>query len=61
MRKDRLLHTVYSMRQELSELWSPSSASTDQLLIQLGDWQARADASGIVALREFARRLPHLV
>jgi len=61
MRKDRLLHTVYSMRQELSELWSPSGASTDQLLVKLGDWQARADASGIVALREFARRLPHLV
>jgi stearoyl-CoA desaturase (delta-9 desaturase) len=61
VREDRLLRTVYSMRQELSELWSPSSASTDQLLVQLGDWRARADASGIVALREFARRLPQLV
>jgi stearoyl-CoA desaturase (delta-9 desaturase) len=61
VREDGLLRTVYSMRQELSELWSPSGASTDQLLIQLDDWQARADASGIVALREFARRLPQLV
>jgi stearoyl-CoA desaturase (delta-9 desaturase) len=59
-RKDRLLHTVYSMRQELSELWSRSSASTDQLLKQLCDWRERAEASGIAALRDFARRLPHL-
>ncbi|MEO8157912.1 MAG: fatty acid desaturase [Betaproteobacteria bacterium] len=61
VREDRLLQMVYSMRQELSELSSPSTASTDQLLVQLGDWQARADASGIGALREFARRLPQLV
>jgi stearoyl-CoA desaturase (Delta-9 desaturase) len=61
VRNDRLLHTVYSMRQELSELWSRSTASTDQLLKQLCDWRERAEASGIVALREFARRLPHLV
>lgn len=59
--KDRLLHTVYSMRQELSDLWGRSSASTDQLLKQLCDWRERAESSGIAALREFARRLPHLV
>jgi len=61
VRKDKLLHTVYSMRQELSELWSRSSASTDQLLKQLCDWRERAESSGIPALGEFARRLPHLV
>ena len=60
VRKDRLLHTVYSMRQELSELWSRSSAPTDQLLKQLCDWRERAEASGIAALRDFARRLSHL-
>jgi stearoyl-CoA desaturase (delta-9 desaturase) len=59
--RDKLLHTVYSMRQELSELWSRSSASTDQLLKQLCDWRERAESSGIAALREFARRLPQLV
>jgi stearoyl-CoA desaturase (delta-9 desaturase) len=57
----KLVHTVYSMRQELSELWSRSSASTDQLLKQLCDWRERAESSGIAALREFSRRLPHLV
>jgi len=61
VRKHRVLNTVYLMRQELSELWRPSSASTDQLLKQLGDWRIRADTSGIAALREFARRLPHIV
>ena len=61
VRKAKLLHTVYSMRQELSALWSRSSASTDQLLKQLCDWRERAESSGIAALREFARRLPQLV
>ena len=60
-RKHELLHTVYSMRRELSELWSRSSASTDQLVKQLSDWRERAEATGIAALREFARRLPHYV
>jgi stearoyl-CoA desaturase (delta-9 desaturase) len=59
----QLLRTVYSMRQELSALWNRASAtrSADQLLEQLRDWRARAESSGIAALREFARRLPHLV
>jgi stearoyl-CoA desaturase (delta-9 desaturase) len=61
MRQVKLLHTAYAMRQELSELWSRSSASTDQLLRQLRDWRGRAEASGVAAIREFARRLPHLV
>jgi stearoyl-CoA desaturase (Delta-9 desaturase) len=65
LRKADLLQTVYAMRLELSALWSRSSANrsatTDQLLKQLCDWRARAESSGIAALREFARRLPTLV
>jgi len=65
LRKAHLLRTAYSMRQELTALWSRSGtsrpASADQLLEQLRDWRARAEASVIAALREFARRLPHLV
>lgn len=57
----KLVHTAYSMRQELSGLWSRSSASTDELLKQLRDWRERAESSGIAALREFSRRLTHLV
>jgi stearoyl-CoA desaturase (delta-9 desaturase) len=37
------------------------SRSADQLLEQLRDWRARAESSGVAALREFARRLPHLI
>jgi stearoyl-CoA desaturase (Delta-9 desaturase) len=61
MRKHELLHTVYSMRRDLAELWSRSTASTDQLVKQLSDWRERAESSGIAALGEFARRLPHYV
>src|SRR5687768_15955652 len=57
----KVVHTAYSMRQELSQLWKRSSASTDQLLRQLHDWRQRAESSGIAALHEFSRRLPHLV
>jgi len=62
LRKAHLLRTVYSMRQELSALWTRSSATpADQLLEQLRNWRARAESSGIAALREFARRLPYLI
>jgi stearoyl-CoA desaturase (delta-9 desaturase) len=65
LHETHLLQTVYSMRQELSALWSRSSATrpatTDRLLEELCDWRARAQSSGIAPLREFARRLPNLV
>ena len=65
LRKAHVFQTVYSLRQELSALWSRSgangSATAEQLLKQLCDWRARAESSRIAALREFARRLPHLV
>jgi len=62
LRMGHRLQTVYSMRQELGAFWSRSSASrsSDQLLEQLRDWRVRAESSGVAALREFARRLPHL-
>lgn len=61
MRTDALLHAIYSMREDLRELWRPSGASTDQLLTRLVDWRMRADASGVAPLRDFAARLPHLL
>ena len=53
----KTLHTVYSMRQELTALWQRSSATKEQLVHQLEDWCHRAEASGIVALQEFSRHL----
>ena len=48
------LHTIYTMRQELTRLWERSSRSRDELLHDLQDWCTRAEASGIRALREFS-------
>ena len=55
--RSKTLQTVCSMRQELVALWERSSASREQLLHQLEDWCRRAEASGIVSLAEFSRRL----
>jgi len=53
----KVLETVYTMRQDLSSLWQRSNASKEQLVHQLEDWCHRAEASGIIALQEFSRRL----
>jgi stearoyl-CoA desaturase (delta-9 desaturase) len=53
----KVLGTVYTMRQELTALWQRSSSSKEQLVHQLEDWCARAEASGIIPLQEFSRRL----
>lgn len=53
----RVLKTVVEMRAELNVIWERSTASREQLLAQLQDWCARAEASGIRALQEFSLRL----
>jgi len=55
--KSKVLATVCSMRHELAALWQRSNASKEQLVRQLEDWCARAEASGIIPLQEFSRRL----
>jgi stearoyl-CoA desaturase (delta-9 desaturase) len=57
VRSSRVLTTVHSMREELTQIWSRSTASRDQLVRQLDDWCKRAEASGIHALEQFSRRL----
>jgi stearoyl-CoA desaturase (delta-9 desaturase) len=52
-----VLSVIYSMRQELTALWSRSSASTEQLVKQLEGWCRRAEKSRIGKLREFSRTL----
>ena len=52
-----VLHTVYTMRQELAALWQRSSASKEQLVGHLEDWCRRAETSGIAGLRDFSRQL----
>jgi stearoyl-CoA desaturase (Delta-9 desaturase) len=55
--KSKVLATICSMRQELASLWQRSNVSKEQLVRQLEDWCARAEASGIIPLQEFSRRL----
>ena len=57
LRGSQALDTMVSMRRELTALWSRSAASGEQLVRQLQDWCQRAEASGIVPLAEFSKRL----
>ena len=51
------LRTLVDMRAELAAIWSRGSASREQMVANLQDWIARADASGIRALQEAALRI----
>ena len=53
----KALKTMHEMRVELGAIWERSHSSSDQLLLQLRDWCARAEASGIRSLQEFSLRL----
>jgi stearoyl-CoA desaturase (delta-9 desaturase) len=55
--KSKVLATIYTMREELAALWQRSNASKEQLVRHLEDWCLRAEASGIIPLQEFSRRL----
>ncbi|EEG07313.1 fatty acid desaturase [Pseudogulbenkiania ferrooxidans 2002] len=57
LEKSHVLQTIYTMRQELSRLWERSSLTREQLLKELQEWCARAEASGIEALKSYAQRL----
>lgn len=51
------LQKIYTMRLELTSLWERSTATKEQLVIQLQEWCHRAEASGIDALQKFSRTL----
>jgi stearoyl-CoA desaturase (Delta-9 desaturase) len=51
------LKTMHEMRVELAAIWERSQLNREQLLQQLQDWCARAEASGIQALHDFSMRL----
>ena len=53
----KALETMHQMRVELGAIWERSHFTRDQLLHQLQDWCARAEASGIKSLQEFSLRL----
>lgn len=57
IKNSTVLATVYTMRDDLAQLWQRSTASKEQLVKQLEDWCGRAESSGIEALQQFSRRL----
>ena len=57
MARSGVLKTLVDMRTELASIWGKSSASREQMLVQLQDWIARAEASRIRALEEAALRI----
>ncbi|SFQ04462.1 stearoyl-CoA desaturase (delta-9 desaturase) [Nitrosomonas cryotolerans] len=57
LHSSQVLRTIYSMRQDLTALWSSSTISKKELIDQLENWCQRAEGSGINALQEFSRKL----
>ena len=51
------LKTVLDFRSDLKALWEEAHMSNERLLAELREWCARAEASGIEALQEFAAYL----
>ena len=51
------MRTLVDMRAELAAIWERGTASREQMLVNLQDWIARAEASGIRALQEAALRI----
>ena len=51
------LRKLLEMRAELTALWSRSTVSSDQLVLQLQAWCQRAEASGVRALEDLSLRV----
>ncbi|MFN2309777.1 MAG: fatty acid desaturase [Gammaproteobacteria bacterium] len=51
------LKLVYQFRQQLQQVWARRVDNQEQLRQALQDWCQRAEATGIQALEDFARRL----
>jgi stearoyl-CoA desaturase (Delta-9 desaturase) len=53
----KTLKTVYGFKKDLMALWERSTLSKEELVANLEDWCKRAEASGILALQQFSRKL----
>jgi stearoyl-CoA desaturase (delta-9 desaturase) len=51
------LRVVYQYRQQLQSVWARKATSPENLIKALQEWCVQAEATGISALQEFARRL----
>ena len=57
LKHSNVLETVYAFKKELMATWQRSTVSKEELVANLEDWCKRAEASGILALQQFSRRL----
>ncbi|MEK7666043.1 MAG: fatty acid desaturase [Pseudomonadota bacterium] len=57
LEQNQALHTVYSMKQKLADVWLRSATTQENLIQALQDWCHEAEATGIHALREFSNKL----
>lgn len=55
--QNKALAQLVAMRDELSRVWSSSTASTEQLVQDLQAWLQNAQQSGVQSLEQFALRL----
>lgn len=54
---NQTLKRVYELREQLAGIWEQANVSNEQLVEQLKQWCADAEASGINSLEEFSARL----
>lgn len=55
--RNNTLNTVYAMKERLQDIWNRSASTHEHLRHALEEWCRHAEATGIEALRTFARRL----
>ncbi|MDH3768957.1 MAG: transposase, partial [Gammaproteobacteria bacterium] len=55
--RNQSLRTVHEFRERLRALWSGRTISNEKLVVQLREWVAQAEASGIRALQDFSGRI----
>lgn len=59
LRGSSVCQTVYSSRLKLQELWQITNQNQQELLEYLNKWCKQAEASGVAALQDFAKRLQY--
>jgi stearoyl-CoA desaturase (Delta-9 desaturase) len=57
LKSSSVLETVYAFKKELTAVWERSTLSKEELVARLEDWCKRAEASGILALQQFSRKV----
>jgi hypothetical protein len=57
LEQHEVLRAVVEFRDRLQQLWNGAAATHGNGVAQLREWCTQAEASGILALREFAQRL----